>query len=70
MAHPCPRAATLGTSVPLQTQVRPAIEFVSGEEGPRSKCYFLVFTFLEYPSTDALNYKDAPGPHCGAEGTW
>ena len=46
----------------IRTRTRPAIESVSGEEGPRPKCYFLVFTFLEYAFTDAKEYENAPGP--------
>ena len=52
----------------LQTQTRPAIEFVSGEEGLRPKSYFLIYTCLEYTFTDALKYVNTPGSFCGAEG--
>ena len=52
----------------IRTQTRPAIEFVSGEDGLRPKSYFLVFAFVEYAFTDALKYTMAPGPSCGAEG--
>ena len=60
----------LGTSPFLRTQTRPAIEFVSGEEGLRPKFYFFEYSFLEYALTDTLKYAKAPGPHCGAEGRW
>ena len=52
----------------LRTQTRPAIVFVSGEEGLRPKSYFLVYTCLEYTFTDALKNVNAPGSFCGAEG--
>ena len=32
----------------VRTQTRPAIEFVSGEEGLRPKSYIFVYSFLEY----------------------
>ena len=60
----------LGTSPSLRTQTRPAIEFVSGEEGLRPKSYIFVYSFLEYVFTVSLKYEEAPGPHCGAEGKW
>ena len=34
----------------IWTQTRPAIEFVSGEEGLRSKSHFTVLSFVEYTS--------------------
>ena len=49
----------------IRTQARPAIEFVSGEEGLRPKSYFIVFPFVEYTFMDALNYEMAPGSSCG-----
>ena len=60
----------LGTSPFLRTQTRPALEFVSGEEGLRPKFYFFEYSFLEYALADTLKYAKAPGPHCGAEGRW
>ena len=54
----------------LRTQTRPAIEFVSGEEGLRAKSYYIVFSFVEYVFADAQNYVKAPGSSCGAEGRW
>ena len=45
----------------LRTQVRPAIEYVSGEEGLRPKSYFLVSSFVEYVFMDTQNYVKAPG---------
>ena len=54
---PCPR-----------TQARPAIEFVSGEEGLRPKSYYIVFSFVEYAFADTLKYVMAPGSSFGAEG--
>ena len=54
----------------IRTQTRPAIEFVSGEEGLRPKFYFFEYSFLEYALADTLKYAKAPGPHCGAEGRW
>ena len=54
----------------VRTQTRPAIEFVSGEEGLRPKSYIFVYSFLEYVFTVSLKYEEAPGPHCGAEGKW
>ena len=52
----------------LRTQARPAIEFVSGEEGLRPKSYFFLFLFFKYTFMDNLNYEMAPGSSCGAEG--
>ena len=52
----------------LRTQTRPAIEYVSGEEGLRPKYYFLVFSSAKYAFTLALKYIMAPGSSCGAEG--
>ena len=52
----------------IWTQTRPAIEFVSGEEGLRPKSYFTVFFFVEYTLVHALKYVIAPGSCCGAEG--
>ena len=52
----------------IRTQTRPAIEYVSGEEGLRPKSYFFVFAFVEYAFTDALKYIKAPASFCGAEG--
>ena len=52
----------------IRTQTRPAIEFVSGEEGLRPKSYYIVFSFVEYAFTDALKYVMAPGSSYGAEG--
>ena len=40
----------------MRTQTRPAIEFVSGEEGLRPKSYLIVFTFHEYVFMD--NYHE------------
>ena len=54
----------------IRTQTRPAIEFVSGEEGLRPNFYLLDCTFPEYAFTDALKYEKAPAPHRGAEGRW
>ena len=58
----------LGTSPSLRTQTRPAIEFVSGEEGLRPKSHIFVYSFLEYVFTISLKYEEAPGPHCGGRG--
>ena len=58
------------SSASLRTQTRPAIEYVSGEEGLRPKSYFFVFSFLEYVFTVIQKYEKALGPHCGAEGRW
>ena len=58
------------SSASLRTQTRPAIEYVSGEEGLRPKSYFFVFSFVEYVFTVIQKYEEAPGTHCGAEGTW
>ena len=62
----------MGASAPrspsLRTQARPAIEFVSGEEGLRPKSCFTVFSFLEYVFTDTLKYVVAPSSSYGAEG--
>ena len=52
----------------IRTQIRPAIEFVSGEEGLRPKSYFLDFSIVVYAFTLALKYIMAPGSSCGAEG--
>ena len=57
-------------AVDIRTRTRPAIEFVSGEEGLRPKSYHIVFPFLVYLFTDTRKYVMAPGPHCGAEGRW
>ena len=46
----------------IWTQARPAIEFVSGEEGLRPKSYFFEYSFLEYVFTDIQKYAKAPGP--------
>ena len=54
----------------IRTQTRPAIEFISGEEGPRPKSYYIVFSSVEYVFADALNYVKAPGSSCGAEERW
>ena len=53
-----------------RTQARPAIEFVSGEEGLRPKSYFFLYFFLKYAFMDTLNYERAPGSSCGAEWNW
>ena len=52
----------------IRTQTRPAIEFVSGEEGLRPKSCYIVFSFLEYVFTVIRKYVMAPGSSCGAEG--
>ena len=52
----------------LRTQARPAIEYVSGEEGLRPKSFFTVFSFVEYILLHALKYSMAPGSSCEAEG--
>ena len=44
----------------IRTQTRPAIEFVSGEEGLRPKSFYIVFSFLEYIFADAQYYVKAP----------
>ena len=49
-------------------QARPAIEFVSGEEGLRPKSYHIEFSFLEYVVTVIQKYVMAPGSSFGAEG--
>ena len=54
----------------LRTQARPAIEYVSGEEGLRPKSYFTVFSFVEYTIKHSLKYVMAPGSACGTEGVW
>ena len=54
----------------IRTQIRPAIEFVSGEEGLLPKSYYLVFSFVEFVFADAQNYVMDPGSSCGAEGSW
>ena len=51
----------------IRTQTRPAIEFVSGEEGVRPKSHFTVLSFVEYTLMHALEYVIAPGSSCGAE---
>ena len=56
------------SSPSLRTQTRPAMEFVSGEEGLRPKSYFTVLSFVEYVFTVIQKYAMAPGPSCGAEG--
>ena len=38
---------TSHNEVVLRTQTRPAIEFISGEEGLRPKFHFFVLSFLE-----------------------
>ena len=56
-------------SLPLRTQVRPAIEFVSGKEGLRPRIpvfvswYFClrVLVFLEFAYWDTLKFARAPG---------
>ena len=64
--------ATLGLlsfSTTLRTQVRPAIEFVSGKEGLRpriavfvsSYCILRVQLFLEFGYWDTLKFASAPG---------
>ena len=58
------------SSASLRTQTRPAIEYVSGEEGLRPKSYFFVCSFLGYVFTVIQKYEEAPGPHGGAEGRW
>ena len=52
----------------IRTQTRPAIEFVSGEEGLRPKSFFLVLPFITYAFTDAWKYEDAPDPRRGSRG--
>ena len=52
-----------------RTRARPAIEFVSGEEGLRPKSYFFLYVFLKYTHMDALKYVRSPGSSCGAEET-
>ena len=52
------------SSASLRTQTRPAIEYVSGEEGLRPKSYFFVISFLEYVFTDFQKYEEAPDPQC------
>ena len=55
--------------MPLRTQVRPAIEFVSGKEGLRPRIavfvsrYFClrVLVFLEFAYWDTLKFESAPG---------
>ena len=57
------------SSMPLRTQVRPAIEFVSGKEGLRPRIavfvprYFClrVLVFLEFAYWDTLKFARAPG---------
>ena len=51
----------------IRTQTRPAIEFVSVEEGLRPKSFYIEFSFLEYVFTDALKYVMAPGSSFRAE---
>ena len=62
----------MGASAPrspsLRTQARPAIEFVSGEEGLRPKCYFFLSVFLKYAFTVTWKYVMAPGSFYGSEG--
>ena len=56
-------------STTLRTQVRPAIEFVSGKEGLRprvavfvsSYCSLRVQVFLEFDNWDTLKFASAPG---------
>ena len=47
--------ATLGSSS-LRTYARPAIEYVSGEEGLRPLSHCFVLSFVEYAFMDALKY--------------
>ena len=54
----------------IRTQTRPAIEFVSGEEGLRPKSYFFVFSVVKYAHMHPLKYSMAPGSSCGAEEMW
>ena len=51
----------------IRTQIRPAIEFVSGEAGLRPKSYFFDFSIVVYAFTLALKYIMAPGSSNGAE---
>ena len=44
----------------LRTQVRPAIEYVSGEEGLRPKSYFFLCAFLMYVFTVTWKFVTAP----------
>ena len=52
----------------IRTQTRPAIEFVSGEEGLRPKSYYIEFSFLEFVFTVIQEYVMALGSSFGAEG--
>ena len=56
------------SSPSLRTQTRPAIEFVSGEEGLRPMSFYIVLSFVEYAFTDFLKCVMAPGSSYGAEG--
>ena len=55
-------------AVDIRTRTRPAIEFVSGEEGLRPKSYYIEFSFLEFVFTVIQEYVMAPGSSFGAEG--
>ena len=52
----------------IRTQTRPAIEFVSGEEGLRPKSFFFVLSVVKYAHMHPLMYSISPGSSCGAEG--
>ena len=51
----------------IRTQTRPAIEFVSDEEGLSPKSYYIEFSFLEFVFTVIQEYVMAPGSSFGAE---
>ena len=52
----------------VRMQIRPAIEFVSGEDSLRPKSYFFDFSIVVYAFTHALKYLMAPGFSRGPEG--
>ena len=58
------------TAAFIRTQTRPAIEFVSGEEGLRPESYHFVFSFTALLYKFIQKYANAPGLHWGAKGTW
>ena len=55
-------------SASLRTQTRPAIEFVSGEEGLRPKTYFLVYSFIVHVFNGLPEVRRGPWPHWVSRG--
>ena len=61
---------TSACSASLRTQARPAIEFVSGEEGLRPKSYHIVFPFASTSSRTPESMQTPMAPVKGQRGTW